>query len=105
MDTHQPAFKALADPTRRKILTLLAKQSMTIAEVSDQFDMTRAAVKKHLLILEDGGLIQVETRGRERVNRLQPQGMAPLRDWLSFFDEFWDVRLDALKTAVEKDAK
>lgn len=99
----QPAFRALADPTRREILYLLAGQDMTIAQVSDQFDMTRAAVKKHLTILSDGGLITVEARGRERVNRLCPQGMAPVRDWLRFFDQFWDDRLSDLKTAIEGD--
>ena len=99
----QPTFRALADPTRRAILHMLAQQDMTIAEVSGHFDMTRAAVKKHLTVLSDGGLITVEPRGRERVNRLDPQGFAPVRDWLSFFDQFWDDRLDALKSAIEKD--
>jgi DNA-binding transcriptional ArsR family regulator len=103
MITEQPTFKALADPTRREILRQLAEADMTIAQVSDNFDMTRAAVKKHLTVLNDGGLITVRTRGRERVNALNPKGFAPVRDWLSFFDQFWDDRLSELKTAIEKD--
>ena len=103
MITEQPTFKALADPTRREILRQLAETDMTIAQVSDNFDMTRAAVKKHLPVLNDGGLITVRTRGRERVNALNPKGFAPVRDWLSFFDQFWDDRLSELKTAIEKD--
>jgi len=103
MDKHQPTFKALSDPTRRAILELLAEQSMTIARVCEHFDITRAAVKKHLVILEEAGFIQVETKGRERVNSFDPRGMTVVRDWLSFFDAFWDERLDALKTAIEKD--
>jgi len=103
MITEQPTFKALADPTRREILRQLAETDMTIAQVSDNFDMTRAAVKKHLTVLNDGGLITVRTRGRERVNALNPKGFAPVRDWLSFFDQFWDDRLSELKTAIEKD--
>ncbi|WP_108816169.1 ArsR/SmtB family transcription factor [Loktanella sp. Alg231-35] len=99
----QPTFRALADPTRRDILILLRDQSMTIGEVAQNFDMTRAAVKKHLTVLSDGGLITVKARGRERINTLDPTGMAPLRDWLTFFDAFWDDRLNALKTAIEKD--
>jgi len=102
--THQPVFRALADPTRRDILRLLATRDMTIAEVSDNFDMTRAAVKKHLTALSDGGLITVRVRGRERLNSLNPDGFAPVRDWLTFFDRFWEDRLEALKTAIEKDA-
>ena len=99
----QATFRALADPTRRDILLMLSRQDMTIAEVSDQFEMTRAAVKKHLTVLSDGGLIEVEARGRERINRLIPAGFAPVRDWLGFFDRFWDDRLSALKQTIEKD--
>lgn len=102
MNTHtQNAFRALADPTRRDIVQLLAAQDMTIAQLTDRFDMTRAAVKKHLTVLSDGGLITVEARGRERINRLEPQGMAPVLDWLSYFDRFWDDRLANLKKAIE----
>jgi DNA-binding transcriptional ArsR family regulator len=102
-DRTQYAFRALADPTRRDILRLLGGQEMTIAQVSDRFDMTRAAVKKHLTVLSDGGLITVEARGRERVNRLNPVGLAPVLSWLEYFDRFWDDRLSDLKTAIEKD--
>ena len=100
----QPAFRALADPTRRDILIMLRDRAMTIAEVAENFDMTRAAVKKHLTVLSAGRLITVRAQGRERINTLNPDGMAPLRDWLGFFDAFWDDRLAALKSAIEKDA-
>ncbi|MCB4379909.1 metalloregulator ArsR/SmtB family transcription factor [uncultured Tateyamaria sp.] len=102
-DPTQNAFRALADPTRRDILRMLSGQDMTIAQVSDRFDMTRAAVKKHLTVLSDGGLITVEARGRERINTLNPAGLAPVFSWLEFFDRFWDDRLSDLKTAIEKD--
>ncbi|NRB20442.1 MAG: winged helix-turn-helix transcriptional regulator [Rhodobacteraceae bacterium] len=101
----QSAFRALSDPTRRDILQMLTTRDMTIAEVSDQFDITRPAVKKHLTILQEGNLIQVRAKGRERVNSLNPSGMAPVLDWLEFFDSFWDDRLTTLKTAIEKDTK
>ncbi|RLJ60426.1 ArsR family transcriptional regulator [Litoreibacter meonggei] len=103
MAAQQPTFKALADPTRREILRQLADADMTIAQVSNNFDMTRAAVKKHLTVLSDGGLITVRTKGRERINALNPEGFAPVRDWLGFFEQFWDDRLTDLKTAIEKD--
>ncbi|WP_120636168.1 helix-turn-helix transcriptional regulator [Ruegeria sp. EL01] len=101
----QNAFRALADPTRRDIVQILATQEMTIGQLTDRFDMTRAAVKKHLTVLSDGGLISVEARGRERINRLEPQGMAPVLDWLSYFDQFWDDRLNSLKEAIERKRK
>lgn len=99
----QPTFRALADPTRRDILLILRERDMTIAEVAANFDMTRAAVKKHLTVLVDGGLITTRTKGRERYNALNPDGIAPVRDWLTFFDAFWDDKLSALKSAIEKD--
>lgn len=99
----QDCFRALADPTRRTIVCLLASEEMTIAQLTERFDMTRAAVKKHLMVLSDGGLITVERRGRESLNRLDPNGFSPVLDWLSYFDAFWDDRLSALKTQIEKD--
>ncbi|RBW62046.1 MULTISPECIES: ArsR/SmtB family transcription factor [Ruegeria] len=101
----QNAFRALADPTRREIVQILASGDMTIAQLTDQFDMTRAAVKKHLTVLSDGGLITVEARGRERINRLEPNGLAPILDWFSYFDQFWDDRLNNLKEAIERNKK
>ncbi len=105
MDITQPPFRALADPTRRDILRLLAAQEMSIADVAGQFDMTRAAVKKHLSVLSDGGLITVETKGRTRINRINPQGFAPVLNWFDFFDQFWDDHLNTLKSIIEKDMK
>lgn len=96
-------FRALADPTRRNILYMLAKDEMTIAEVADNFQMTRAAVKKHLAILHDGDLITVRTSGRTRVNALNPDGLRRVVDWFSYFDAFWDDHLSALKSEIEKD--
>lgn len=101
--TEQAAFRALADPTRRHILTLLGESEMTIAELAGNFDMTRAAVKKHLTVLSDGGLIEVTPRGREVINRLHPAGLSPVIDWLGYFDRFWDSRLNTLKFVIEKD--
>jgi DNA-binding transcriptional ArsR family regulator len=97
----QGAFRALADPTRRKILLHLGEQDMTIAEVAAQFDMTRAAVKKHLTILAEGDLISVHPKGRERINRLEPLALKSVADWLNHFNRFWDERLAQLQHAVE----
>ena len=99
----QSAFRALADPTRRDILTMLSQRDMTIGEVCDHFDMTRAAVKKHLIVLEDGNLISVRTRGRERVNHFEPGGLKTVADWLNHFSCFWDDRFDALQRAIDAD--
>ena len=98
-----PTFKALSDPTRQAILILLGDRPQTIAEVADNFDMTRAGVRKHLDVLEKGRLITAEPRGRERINTLRPDGFELARDWVSIFETFWDDRIAALKTAVENE--
>lgn len=76
---------------------------MTIGEIVDQFDITRAAIKKHLNILQEGALISVHVRGRERLNRLEPEGLKTTADWFNYFDRFWDQRLGNLKQAIENE--
>jgi DNA-binding transcriptional ArsR family regulator len=103
-DPH-PTFRALADPTRRDILGLLSTQDLTIGAVADHFDMTRPAIKKHLSILEEGHLITVTARGRERINAINPEGFRAVDSWMQVFDRFWNDRLAALKSAAEKDTQ
>lgn len=100
----QNTFRALADPTRRQILQHLSASEMSIGEIVDQFDMTRAAIKKHLVILEEGRLISVQHRGRERINCFEPQGLESVSDWLNFFNGFWDERLNKLKHVIENES-
>ncbi len=97
------AFRALADPTRRQILMHLQDGEMSIGQVVDHFAMTRAAVKKHLTILERADLISVEVKGRERINHLRPGGLRAASDWINTFSRFWDDRLADLKSAIEQD--
>jgi DNA-binding transcriptional ArsR family regulator len=103
-DRLQPVFRALADPTRRRILRDLARQPASIADVASRFEISRPAVVKHLAILREGGLIAVAPRGRERINVLKPEGLRSAAEWLTFFDAFWDEKLARLKLAVESDA-
>ena len=102
-DPRQPVFRALADPTRRAIIAMLAEGARPIGEIAAAFEMTRPAVAKHLAILKEGGLITVEIKGRERINRLNPAALKSAADWLNYFDRFWDHRLEQLKQAVEGD--
>lgn len=103
-NNEQYAFKALADPTRRQILLHLSQGDKTIGELVNEFSMTRAAVKKHLDVLSRGQMVSVHPRGRERINRLQPKGIKSVMEWLGFFDQFWDEKLNALKEIIENDS-
>ncbi len=99
----QPSFRALGDPTRRAILRQLCQEELTITEVVNKFDLTRTAVRKHLTILEEGNLISVTPRGKERVTKLNPEGIKSTADWFNYFDEFWDTALGSLKNAIDSD--
>ncbi len=87
------------------ILMHLAEGDMTIGDVAGRFTMTRAAVKKHLTVLERGRLISVHTRGRERINRLEPAGFRPVRGWIAHFEKFWDERLERLQDVIEQEGE
>ena len=100
-DNAQPVFRALADPTRRAIISMLSSGPRPIADIAAEFDMTRPAVAKHLAILREGGLVAVEPKGRERINRLNPAALKTAADWINYFDRFWDDRLAKLKQVVE----
>ena len=97
----QSSFRALGDPTRRQILMDLGQKDLTIAEVVEKFDITRTAVRKHLSILEEGDLITITPKGKERISRLNPEGLKSTADWFNYFDHYWDTALGSLKIAIE----
>ncbi len=101
--SEQSVFKAIADPTRRSIMTMLSQGELSLNEITSKYEMTRPAVAKHLKILEQGGLIRVRAHGRQRLHALQPETLKTVSDWISFFDQFWDEKLANLKQAVEAD--
>lgn len=96
-------FQAIADPTRRRLLTLLADKEMPIAALTACFPITRTAVNKHLKVLHEAGLVSSQRVGRETRYMLQPEPLAEIKQWLTFFDEYWDDKLSALKEFVEGD--
>lgn len=94
-------YQAIADPTRRKLLGLLSDKEMPVKEITGHFSMTRTAVSKHLRILEEAGLVQDRKVGRETRYHLQAEPLKELKDWLSYFDRFWENKLSMLKYYVE----
>jgi DNA-binding transcriptional ArsR family regulator len=96
-------FQAIADPTRRKLLKLLSKEEMPVTVISSFFPMTRTAVSKHLRILADAGLVKERKVGRETRYKLEPEPLHQLKDWLQYFELFWENKLIALKNLVESE--
>lgn len=87
------ALSAAAEPTRRRILQLLAPQPRTVSEIAAEFTVTRSAISQHLLLLEEVGLVTAEKVGRQRIYRVRPAG---LRDLQVEIDRFWTTELDLL---------
>lgn len=98
-------FQAIADPTRRKLLKLLSKEEMPVTAISEHFPISRTAVSKHLRVLADAGLVKERKAGRETRYKLEPEPLNELKDWLQYFELFWENKLSALKFFVETDAK
>lgn len=97
----QAVFKALADPTRRAILSILADETLTLSAIVDRFDVSRPAIAKHISVLSEAGLVAVRPQGREKFHSLNPAALRLALDWIHAFDRFWDDRLAALKSAAE----
>lgn len=98
-------FQAIADPTRRGLLRLLVDQEMPVTVISGHFPMTRTAVSKHLRILADAGLVKERKVGRETRYRLDTDPLLELKRWLSFYERYWENKLDMLKRFVESDTE
>jgi len=98
-------FQAIADPTRRELLSLLADQEMPVTVISQHFPISRTAVSKHLHILAEVGLVSERKIGRETRYKLQPEPLLELKQWLSYYEKFWDKKLAALKNFVETQEK
>ncbi|MCL3881967.1 metalloregulator ArsR/SmtB family transcription factor [Marivita sp. GX14005] len=90
-------FAALADPTRRRILSMLLEDDMAVTDVAEPFDMSLAAISKHLVILANAGLISQDKRGRVKWCRLEPDALRAASVWMQGFGQFEPVNLDAFE--------
>lgn len=98
-------FQAIADPTRRKLLKLLSKEEMPVTAISEHFPISRTAVSKHLRVLAEAGLVKERKAGRETRYKLEPEPLYELKDWLKYFELFWENKLSALRLFVESDGR
>src|SRR6187401_1143653 len=99
------AFQVIGDPSRRKMLMLLAKDSLTINNLADNFDMSRPAVSKHIKILYNAGFISIRDIGRERYCTLKQNGFNELQEWINYFDKFWNIKLKKLEMLLDQKTK
>lgn len=102
MNLRRDVFQAIADPTRRAILLLVATQSMTAGAIAANFDTARPTVSKHLQILTECELLKPEQSGREIRYQLNPKKMKEIADFIEPFREMWDDRFNKLESVMKK---
>jgi DNA-binding transcriptional ArsR family regulator len=90
-------FQAIADPTRRQIISMISAQSLNLNAVADQFNMSRPAISKHIKILTECGLITIKQQGRERFCEARLSKLNEVSDWVEQYRKFWEAKLDSLE--------
>lgn len=98
METRRDIFQAIADPTRRAIVSLLALQAMTPGAIAQNFTSSRQTISKHIQILTECQLVKQEQRGREIYYYFNPGKMKEVADWVDQYRTFWNEKFDSLET-------
>ena len=98
-------FQAIADPTRREIIALIADRSLNVNAVAGNFDVSRTAVYKHMKILTECGLVVVRQQGRERFCEARLERLHEISDWVEQYRKFWGERFDALENYLNETKK
>ena len=96
-------FQAIADPNRRKIIHMIARQSLNLNAVAEKFEVSRPAISKHIKILTECGLVTIRQEGRERYCEANLQQLREVAQWIEQYREFWTAKLDALGVFLSKD--
>ena len=99
------AFQVIADPSRRQMLVMLSKDSMTINSLAENFDMSRPAVSKHIKMLYEAGFISIKGIGRHRHCILKQDGFNEVQEFIDYFDKFWTSKLQRLESILNSKAK
>jgi len=102
MKTRRDIFQAIADPTRRAILTLVALQAMTPGAIADSFHSSRQTISKHIQILTECQLLKQKQSGREIYYHFNPNKMKEIAEWLVPFAKMWDDRFNKLEVIMKK---
>ena len=102
MDMRRDVFQAIADPTRREIIGMVAEQPLTVNSIAERFTVTRQAISLHVKILNECGLITIKQQGRERYCEAKLDGLNEVSIWIEQYRKFWENKLDALEVYLEK---
>ncbi len=95
-------FQAIADPTRREILNMVAHKPLNVNSVAEKFDVSRTAVYKHMKILIECGLIDMKQQGRERYCEAKLERLSEVHAWIEQYRQFWEAKLDSLENYLHQ---
>ena len=99
------AFQAIADPTRREIISMISKKPLNVNAVAENFDVTRTAIYKHLKILSECGLVNIRQQGRERFCEARLDKLNEVSEWVEQYRKIWTEKFDALEDFINKKKK
>lgn len=103
--TRRDVFQAIADPTRREIIHLIAREPMNLNSIAEQFDISRPAVSQHIKILIECGIVIVQQQGRERYCKAQLKKLSEVSEWVNQYKRFWNDQFDSLDQYLKKTIK
>ncbi|OUS02087.1 transcriptional regulator [Flavobacteriales bacterium 33_180_T64] len=95
-------FQAIADPVRRDIIELIANESLTVNDVAEHFEISRPAISKHIKILNECGIIEINKKGRARYCMIQPQNLLPAFLWIEQYKKLWEDKIDSFENYLTK---
>ncbi len=102
MPVRRDVFQAIADPTRREIIRLVASESLNLNAVAQHFNVSRPAISKHIKILTECGLVTIKVRGRDHFCEAQLAKLGEVNDWVAQYKQFWDQKMDALEAYLQE---
>jgi DNA-binding transcriptional ArsR family regulator len=102
MIARRDVYQAIADPTRRAIINMIAAQPHNVNSIAEKFDVSRQAISLHVKILTDCGLVVIKKRGRDRFCEPQLDKLSEVSVWVDQYRRHWENKLDALETYIEK---
>jgi len=104
MEIRRDVFQAIADPTRRAIIGMIAQEPVNVTSIAEQFDVSRQAISLHLKILSECGLLSIKKLGRERFCEVKLEKLNEVHEWVAQYHKLWTGRLSALRDFIEQDA-
>lgn len=102
MPVRRDVFQAIADPTRREIIQLVARESLNLNAVAERFNVSRPAISKHIKILSECGLVKIRVIGRDHFCEAQLEKLGEVNDWVAQYKQFWDQKLDSLEAYLQE---